>query len=74
MCVLFSHESVFVQFNVQTQPGTRREFRKTAPLNPSPQRCFPSLLLICTYLDLFLQIVTQQNLGVDEVVGGIKGH
>lgn len=28
----------------------------------------------CTHLDLFLQVVTQQNLGVDEVVGGIKGH
>lgn len=27
-----------------------------------------------THLDLFLQVVTQQNLGVDEVVRGIKGH
>lgn len=27
-----------------------------------------------TYLDLFLQVVTQQNLRVDEIVRGVKGH
>lgn len=45
------------------------------PLSLPPSTSAPTLpSLFHAHLDLFLQVVTQQDVGVDEVVRGIKRH